>query len=76
MPSVLFPAAEPQAEADVAAVAEPLVSEEYVYLFRVVRYEKALEYPSANIPMVLLPAAEPPYDPAVDAVAAPTTQPT
>jgi hypothetical protein len=52
------------------AVADELVSPEYVYLFLVERL-----FPRANIPIVLFPAAEPYVDPVEDAVAAELTSP-
>ena len=58
IPRVEFPVAAPNAEALLAAVAEPLVSHAYVYLLRVV--ERPPLQPIANIPLVLFPAADPP----------------
>jgi len=57
MPLVEFPAAEPAVEAALAAAADPLVSQAYVYLFLV---EEPLPVElRANIPFVLFPAADP-----------------
>jgi len=58
IPFVLFPAAEPPPEPPVDAVAEELVSLEYVYLFLVVDGTPQI-IPKANIPNVLFPAAAP-----------------
>lgn len=61
IPMVELPAAEPQRDAAEDAVADALVSPEYVYLFRVVEPEVAEAHvaPKAKIPTVELPAAEP-----------------
>ena len=64
MPTVELPAAEPQLDATVAAVADPLTQPEYVYFSRL---DKLL--PMAKIPNVEFPAADPPHICAVDAVA-------
>jgi hypothetical protein len=73
MPTVLLPAAEPEAEAAVAAPPAPTTQPEYVYLLRVVETQGV--FPSAKIPVVLLPAAEPRDDATVAAPPALTTQP-
>jgi hypothetical protein len=64
MPTVLFPAAEPNVETAVEAVAEALVSPEYVYFSRVV-----VQLANAKIPTVLVPAAAPPFEVLLEAVA-------
>jgi sorbitol-specific phosphotransferase system component IIBC len=73
IPTVELPAAEPSADAAVAAVAELFTHPEYVYLSRVV--DRAVVYPKANIPTVELPAADPAKDAALAAVADALTQP-
>jgi hypothetical protein len=67
--AIPFDAAEPKAEAALADAADPFVSHAYVYLLRVVEYEKV--HPRANMPRVLFPAAEPRRDTALDAAAEP-----
>jgi hypothetical protein len=57
IPLQAFPVAPPLPLETVAAVAEPFVSQEYVYLFLVVDADG--EHPNANIPMVLFPVALP-----------------
>jgi hypothetical protein len=69
IPRVLLPAADPPDDAALAAVAEPLVSQAYVYLLRVV--EAAVVNPSAKMPRVLLPTAELIRDAALAAAAVP-----
>lgn len=66
-------AAEPQADAAMAAVPAVTTQPEYVYLSRVV--ERLPVLPNAKMPTVLLPAAEPLFDPAVAAPPAVTTSP-
>lgn len=57
---MLFPAADPAKEFPEAAVAEPLVSQAYVYLLRVVTPAEQLQNkPIAKMPLVLFPAADP-----------------
>ena len=56
-PDVPLDAAEPKADAAVAAPPALTTSPEYVYLLRVVTLPTA--HPKAKIPTVLLPAAEP-----------------
>jgi hypothetical protein len=68
--AIPFDAAEPKAEAALAADADPFVSHAYVYLLRVV-VVPPFAHPSANIPRVLLPAAEPRAETALAAVAEP-----
>ena len=57
IPVVELPVAAPCKEPALAAVAEALVSPEYVYLFRVVDGEQAIQ-PNANIPVVEFPVAD------------------
>lgn len=71
IPRVLFPAADPLDVVALDAVAEPLVSQAYVYLLRVVDALDKDTRPSANIPRVLFPAADPYHDAALAAVAEP-----
>lgn len=63
MPRVLLPTAEPNSDRTLAAAADPLVSQAYVYLFLVVAPLPV--HPSENIPLVLLPAAVPKADAAL-----------
>ena len=58
IPTVLFPAAAPTAEAVAAEVADPLVQAAYVYLF-LTTLLFPFAFPRANIPTVELPVAEP-----------------
>ena len=74
IPTVLLPAAEPPADATVAAPPAVTALLEYVYLSRVVT-RVAPAVPSAKMPTVLLPAAEPEYDAAVALVAEEATHP-
>jgi hypothetical protein len=74
MPTVLFPAAEPQIAATVAAPPALTTQPEYVYLLRVVTKPPAV-CPSAKMPTVLFPAAELLFDAAVAAPPALTTSP-
>lgn len=69
IPRVLFPAADPPLEFTLDAVAEPFVSQAYVYLLRVVELVGA--EPNAKIPLVEFPAAAPLHEPVLDAVADP-----
>ena len=64
MPTVELPAAAPNHELVLDAVAAALVQPEYVYLLRVVVLS-----PKANIPTVEVPAADPSNDTTLDAVA-------
>lgn len=63
-------AAAPPRLAALAAVAEAFVSEEYVYLFRVVVLAEAqtADAPRAKIPLVLFPDADPCQEFALEAV--------
>jgi hypothetical protein len=67
MPIVELPAAEPSYDAEVEAVADELVSHEYVYLFLV--DDAPLTLPKAKIPTHELPVADCKLDPAVAEVA-------
>jgi hypothetical protein len=67
IPTVLFPAAEPLKDAELAAVADALTQPEYVYLFRVVDAPGVA--PRAKIPIVDVPTAAPREDAALAAVA-------
>jgi hypothetical protein len=58
MPIVLLPAAAPEFDATVEAVAAATVQPAYVYLSRVVEAVLGV-LPKAKMPTVLLPAAEP-----------------
>lgn len=64
-------AAAPPRLAALAAVAEAFVSEEYVYLSRVVvrDEEQTIVPPRAKIPLVLFPDADPCHEFALEAVA-------
>lgn len=57
IPLVLFPEADPSEAPVLAAVAEALVLEEYVYLFLVLGWVPI--FPKWKIPIVLVPAADP-----------------
>jgi hypothetical protein len=74
IPTALFPAAELQIEATVAAPPALTTSPEYVYLLRVITEPLAV-CPSAKMPTVLLPPAELLFDAAVAAPPALTTSP-
>ena len=58
IPTVELPAADPYPPATLEAVADALVSPEYVYLLRIVLKQEVI--PNANIPTVEFPAADPP----------------
>jgi hypothetical protein len=73
MPTVLFPTADPSADATVAAVADPLVQLEYVYLLRVVVNPPDL--PIEKIPTFPVPAAVPAVDATLEAAATELVQP-
>jgi len=73
MPTVLFPTADPSADATVAAVADPLVQLEYVYLLRVV--VKFPDLPIEKIPTFPVPAAVPAVDATLEAAATELVQP-
>jgi hypothetical protein len=76
IPIVLFPAAEPEFDAAVAAPPAATVQPEYVYLSRVVTPDGKLAVePNAKIPIALVPAAEPYREAVVAAPPAATVQP-
>ena len=66
---MLFPAAEPPRERALEAVADPLVSQAYVYLF-LVKLPTIPSNPNTKIPRVEFPAADCSDVAAVAAVAA------
>jgi hypothetical protein len=67
IPLVLFPAADPHCDAELAAPTPlaVLVQQAYVYLFRVAVLVKHPSCPKANMPFVLFPTADPPLDAAL-----------
>lgn len=71
MPRVELPTAELRHDAALAAVANPFVSQAYVYLFLVADAPIQAAPPIAKIPLVLLPAADPLLVPTLEAVADP-----
>ena len=71
MPRVQLPVADPLYEQELDAVADPFVSQAYVYLFLVVDPAEPDVLPRAKIPLVEFPAAEPIREATLDAVAVP-----